>query len=285
MKIKLSKYCDFCFGVKRAVRLIEEALRKTKEPLYSLGPFIHNPRVVEQFSKKGLKTVSSLRSIKEGVLVIRSHGISPDVVEKVKASGIKLLDATCPNVKRSQKVAGELLRRNYKVIIVGDKAHPEVKSLVGATGGRAFVVNRPQALKNLRLNAAKVGVVVQTTQSKSKYLKILTRLLENNFSEIKIYNTICEDTLCRQEEASKIARNVEIMLVLGGKMSANSRRLAEISRAGGTPTYHIESGSQIKAGWLRGRTCVGIASGASTPKWIVDDAIKRISEVKLKKKN
>ena len=285
MKIKLSKYCDFCFGVKRAVRLIEEALRKTKEPLYSLGPFIHNPRVVEQFSKKGLKTVSSLRGIKEGVMVIRSHGISPDVVEKVKASGIKLLDATCPNVKRSQKVAGELLRRNYKVIIVGDKAHPEVKSLVGATGGRAFVVSRPQALKKLRLNVAKVGVIVQTTQSKSKYLKILTRLLEKNFSEIKIYNTICEDTLCRQEEASKIARNVEIMLVLGGKMSANSRRLTEISRAGGTPTYHIESGSQIKAGWLRGRTCVGIASGASTPKWIVDDAIKRISEVKLKKKN
>ncbi|MBL7092190.1 MAG: 4-hydroxy-3-methylbut-2-enyl diphosphate reductase [Candidatus Omnitrophica bacterium] len=278
MKIKLSKYCDFCFGVKRAVRLIEEALDKRKEPLYSLGPFIHNPRVVEQFSKKGLKTASSLRDIKRGTLVIRSHGISPDVVKKVKASGIKLLDVTCPNVKKSQKVAGELARRDYKVIIVGDKAHPEVKSLVGAAGGRAFVVNRPQALKKLKLNAAKAGVIVQTTQSKSSYLKILTRLLEKNFSEIKIYNTICEDTLCRQEEASEIARNVEIMLVLGGKMSANSRRLAEICRAHGAPTYHIESGSQIKAGWLRGKTCVGIAGGASTPKWIVDEVINQIKQ-------
>lgn len=277
MEIKLSKYCDFCFGVKRASGLIEEALEGAKGPFYSLGPFIHNPRVVERFSQKGLKAVSSLRDIKGGTLVIRSHGISPNVLKKAKALGLKLLDVTCPNVKKSQEIVSFLARQNYKVIIVGDKTHPEVKSLIGTCGAsRAFVVNRPETIKKLKLKGARLGVIAQTTQSKIKYLKILTRLLEKDFSEIKIYNTICEDTLSRQKEASLIARDVEMMLILGGKMSANSRRLAQISRAGGAPTYHIESASQIKSEWLKRRTSVGVAGGASTPKWIVTETVKKI---------
>jgi 4-hydroxy-3-methylbut-2-enyl diphosphate reductase len=159
---------------------------------------------------------------------------------------------------------------------VGDKTHPEVKSLVGAAGGSAVVINHLQALEKAKLNTGKVGVIAQTTQSRNKYLKILTRLLESDFSEIKIYNTICADTLRRQTEAREIARDVEIMLVLGGRMSANSRRLAQISRATNTPTYHIESGSQIKPEWLKGKRFAGIASGASTPKWIVNEAVKKI---------
>lgn len=278
MKIRVSKYCDFCFGVKRAVRLIKEALAKQNRPLYCLGPFIHNPQVVEYFAQKGLKTLPSLRGVKAGTLVIRSHGISPDVVKKLSASGIQLLDATCPNVKKSQEITRRLLRQNYKIIVVGDRLHPEVKSLVGQAPGQVFVVNSPHALERLKLNGAKIGVIAQTTQSKYKYLKVLTRLLERNFSEIKIYNTICADTLARQKQAREIARGTEVMLVLGGRMSANCRRLTEISRATGTPTYHIESSLQIKRKWLKEKKTIGIASGASTPKWIVDAAIEKLKQ-------
>lgn len=278
MKIKLSKYCDFCYGVKRAVRLIEKSLSQTDEPLYSLGHFIHNPQVVRQLSEKGLKTISSLKSIKGGTLVIRSHGVTPDIVKKARSSGIRLLDVTCPNVKKSQKIVYKLRGQGCKVIIVGEKSHPEIKSLVGAACGQALVVNSPKALERLKLNGARVGVIAQTTQSKEKYLRILSRLLEKNFSEIKIYNTICDDTLSRQREAREIAREVELMLILGGKMSANSRRLAQISRAVGTPTYHIESGSQIKSEWLKDKHSIGIASGASTPKWIVDEVVRKIKQ-------
>ena len=276
MKIKLSRYCDFCFGVKRAVRLIEEALCKRKSPLYFLGPFIHNPQVVERFAQRGLKAVSGLRSMKAKTLVIRTHGISPDIIKKAKAKGVKLLDATCPYVKRSQEIVREFIRCNYKVIIVGDRAHPEVKSLVGQAHGRAFVVNGLQALERLKLNGAKIGIIAQTTQSKNKYFKILTRLLEKDFSEIKIYNTICADTLARQKQAFEIAKGVGVMLVLGGKMSANSRRLLKICRSTGTPTYHIESSAEIKPEWFKAKNSVGIASGASTPKWIVAETVRRM---------
>ncbi len=278
MKIKLSKYCDFCFGVKRAVRLIEQTLRKAKEPVYSLGPFIHNPQVVKRFSEKGLKVVSSLRSIKRGILVIRSHGISPDIIKQAKAQRLKLLDTTCPYVKKSQEIVRKFVRRDYKVIIVGDKAHPEVKSLVGQAKGSAIVLSCLQAVEKARLNREKIGVISQTTQSKSGYLEIITRLLEKDFSEIAICNTICKDVLARQKEAREVARDVEVMLVLGGKISANSRRLTQICRATGTPTYHIESSSQIKPQWFKAKKSLGIASGASTPKWIVNDAIKKIKQ-------
>jgi len=240
--------------------------------------------VVEQFSQKGLKTVSRLKDIKTGTLVIRSHGISPDKLAKVKARGLKLLDVTCPNVKKSQKVARELAHQNYKVIIVGEKTHPEVKSLAGAAAKQACVINRPEALEKIGLNGAKIGVIAQTTQSKERYLKILSRLLEKNFSEVKIYNTICEDTLARQAQARLIAEDAEIMLVLGGKISANSRRLAQISRSSGTPTYHVESAAEIKPEWLRGVNCLGIASGASTPKWIVNGAVQRLKKNNTRKR-
>ena len=277
MKIRLSKYCDFCFGVKRAVRLIEQTLGNAKEPLYSLGPFIHNPQVVKRFSEKGLKVVRSLRNIKKGILVIRSHGISPDRIEQAGAQGLKLLDTTCPYVKKSQRLVRNFVRRSYKVIIVGDRAHPEVKSLVAQAKGSAIVLSCPQAAEKARLNGKKMGVISQTTQSKNGYLEIISRLLEKDFSEVTICNTICKDVLARQKEAREVARNTEVVLVLGGKISANSRRLAQISRAGGTPTYHIESSSQIKPEWLKNKKSVGIISGASTPKWIVNEAIKKIN--------
>lgn len=284
MKIRLSKYCDFCFGVKRAVRIIEQALSKRKEPLYSLGPFIHNPQVVKRFAEKGLKIAPALKSIKANTLVVRTHGISPGMLSKVQNRGIKLLDVTCPYVKKAQEIVRNLVRRNYKVVIVGDKTHPEVKSLAGAAGGAVSVVNCPEAVERMKLNGVKIGVIAQTTQSKDRYLKVLARLMEKNFSEIKIYNTICKDVLARQKEACELAPRVQVMIVLGGKISANSRRLAEICRASGTPTYHIESASQIRRQWLEGRNCVGIASGASTPKWIVKDVIKKIKKNNISRK-
>lgn len=278
MRIRLSKYCGFCFGVKRALRMIEKTLDEKNEPVYSLGPFIHNPQVVKQFLQKGLKITSSLKNIKAKTLIVRTHGIPSHLIKKARLRGIKLLDVTCPNVKRAQEIARHLAAGHYKIIIVGDKTHPEVKSLVSAGAGCASVVDRPQAVEKMRLKAAKVGVIAQTTQSKSSYLKVLALLLEKDFSELKIYNTICNDVLRRQKEAYELARDVALMLVLGGKMSANSRRLAQICRATGTPTYHIESGSQLKPQWLRAKRSVGIVSGASTPRWIVAETVNLLKK-------
>lgn len=251
--------------------MAEEALRKNKpKGAYSLGPIIHNSQVVLNLSKEGLMPVKDLNNIKEGVVVISSHGARPEVFEQIKLKGLDLIDATCPYVMSAQKVVRSLSDEGYAVVIFGDSHHPEVESLVGFAGGKAVIVKDEKTLEELDLSSKKIGVVSQTTQSLPNYLKIVSKLLSREFLEIRIFNTICNDTKKRQDSAARLAKKVDLMIIAGGRMSANTKRLFEICSRICRDTYHIETADELKKEWFERKNRVGIASGASTPDWIIE---------------
>jgi len=272
MEIKVADPIGFCFGVKRAIRMAKEALEnnKTKE-VYSLGPIIHNNQVVDELSKEGLKPIKDLSGIEKGVCVISSHGVSPVIFERIKSKGLDVVNATCPNVMSAQTIVRSLSQEGYSVVILGDKDHPEVKSLSGFANDKAVVIKDEVQLKGLDLPSKKTGVVSQTTQSTANYFKIISGLLEKGFQEARIFNTICNDTQKRQRSAAKLAKEVDVMIIVGGRMSANTKRLFEICYKICKDTYHIETVGELRREWLEGKLRVGIASGASTPDWIIEN--------------
>jgi len=273
MQIKVSDNIGFCFGVKHAVELSEEALSKKNGKIYSMGPIIHNPQVVKELSDKGLTPVEDIDGIKEGTVVVSSHGAGAKLKKK---KGIKLIDATCPFVKKIQNRVDRLYKDGYSVIIIGKKAHPEVKALTDFTDGRAIVVKDAGEARELELNGSKVGIVSQSTYSQDTFLEIVSILLNMPFSEIRVFNTICRDTIKRQGSVRILARDVDMMIVVGGKNSSNTRRLVEVCKDENRDVYHIENEEEIDRSWFSGKESVGIASGTSTPGWVVQDIIDQI---------
>ncbi len=279
MEIRLSQRVGFCFGVKRAIELTQDALAKN-ERVYCLGPLIHNPQMMDKLSKEGLIIVNNLKEADEGVFIIRSHGLAPSVVRKAEERGLKIIDAACPIVLAVHKILKELYKEEYEIIIVGDREHPEVKALMGLVDTKARVLEAPQEFTD-EVRLGKIGMVAQTTQSLNRYLEIATILLQKgNFQEFRIYNTICEDVVKRQNCTRDLIKCVDVMLVVGGKMSANTTRLAEISRDRGVKTFHIETADEISRAWFNPHDQIGVTSGASTPSWIIDTVLERLKNFK-----
>lgn len=276
MKVVVAEYSGFCFGVKRAVGLVEKTFQKRNNPVYSLGPFIHNPQVVEELSGRGLKVIKNLKNTKQGVMVIRSHGLHPYLTREAEKRSMELVDATCPHVKSTQLISKSLRDKGYMVIIVGEKRHPEVQALKGFARDEAIVVNSLQEVDKLPLEGRKVGILAQTTQSKPRFLKIVSHVKKRHPREVKVFDTICQDTIKRQHSVLKVARSVDLMLILGGKGSANTQRLAEMCSAQGIKVRHIEKAGEIDGRWLKGKRVAGIAGGASTPDWIIDEAVNKL---------
>lgn len=280
MKIRIARHIGFCFGVRRAVNIAQRALKRDGE-FFCLGPLIHNPQEVKRLSEKGLKIVKNVKDIERGAtLIIRSHGLLPTLIKTAGRRGIKLIDATCPFVKKAQGLCRMLEKKGFSVIVIGDKRHPEVKALVGFAGGQASVVENIRDLNKLRLKNKKIGVVAQTTQSKKDFQKLVRELLKrrmgkDSFAEIRIFDTICADSAARQASARKISCVCDAMLVVGGRNSANSRRLAKICRQKLAGTHHIETSVDIKPRWKK-VDCIGVVSGASTPDWVIKDVIKNL---------
>jgi len=271
MKIITASVSGFCFGVKRAVKMAEKASKKGK--IYSLGPLIHNRPVIQELSKKGVRVVNNLKVIRRGQsLLIRSHGVHPRVLNTARKKGIKIIDATCPFVSRCQRLARVLVKEGYRVIVFGDKNHSEVKSIVGFTDDKAKVVATTKDLRKAVKGASKVGLLSQTTQSKTAFGEIVVALLEL-VPEVKIFNTICQAATSRQEEAERLSKEVELAIVVGGKNSANTDQLASIFRKAGIETYHIENVGELKAYRLNGHKSVAVMAGASTPDWITKEII------------
>ena len=265
MKIKVARCSGFCFGVRRAINIADSALRdlKSGEKVYSLGPIIHNPQAVDELFKKGLQVITDLKKIKGGTVIISSHGAPVEALEKIKKKGIKLIDATCPFVKYAQHIVRGLKKQGYRIIIVGDNSHPEVKALKSIAG------------KDIK--SKKIGVISQTTQNRSNYIKEIKKiLLEEDFNEIKVFNTICNDTSKRQLASRRLLKDCDLVIVIGGKNSANTRRLWQICKESGVDTFHIETELELKKKWFKGKVCVGITSGASTPDLMVKKIIERI---------
>jgi len=280
MNIKVVEPYGFCYGVRRAIKLARHALNKGAR-VYSIGPIIHNPQVVDKLSAEGLKVMKDLAAVKGGKVMICSHGACPSILEAVGKKRFGMVDATCPNVLRSQKICSELKKDGYQVVIVGDKKHPEVRSLMGFSDDKAVVIGSEQEARRLKTNS-KLGVVAQTTQSTGNFDKIASTFAKADRGELRIFNTICNDTIKRQRATMELAKRVDIMVVVGGKNSANTKRLFEICKKYGTKAHHVETKDQIKTNWFKRKNRVGIASGASTLDWIIEDVVKAVKIVKKK---
>ncbi|MBI5117131.1 4-hydroxy-3-methylbut-2-enyl diphosphate reductase [Candidatus Poribacteria bacterium] len=266
--IQVTDQAGYCFGVRRALDMVKDYLSEKTKKVYSLGPIIHNPEVVEELRKKGLATVNTLDDVEEGVVVIRSHGVEKKLLDEIHRKGLEIVDATCPFVRNAQRLAQKLSEDGYQVVIVGEQAHPEVKGIVGYCMKEPIVVSNAEQLKNKEIGP-KVGVLAQTTQAQENFAKVVEALLTVAY-ECRIYNTICKATQSRQTAAVEMANAVDVMFVVGGKNSANTARLAELCRTSGATTYHIESADEIVPEMVRGKERIGITAGASTPRSHVD---------------
>ena len=247
-----------------------------------LGELIHNAHVINELTKMGIKTVSELPENGCGYCVIRSHGVAPEIIEDIKNKGYEILDMTCPDVKKVQQKAVELVKNDYLLLILGKESHPEVEAIKANAlqfSDKVFVINNEDDLQNklekIKENK-KVGIVVQTTQ-KIDFLKNIVAELLPIVSELKVFNTICPSTAKRQKEAVEIAKESDLMIVIGGKNSANTTHLAEILKEI-TPTVHIEDANELKNydEILQKSVNIGVTAGASTPKKIIDDVIEKI---------
>ncbi len=272
-RVVASKAMGFCYGVRRAVDIAERAGSDGKA--FTIGPLVHNPHVVRRLEEKGVKAVSGLDEVIDGRLVVPSHGLPPEVLEDAARRGIEVVHATCPHVRRAQRLAAELGRRGYQVFIVGDEGHSEVIGLVGWAGGRARVVRSAEDVAS-GLVKPRVGVVCQTTQTVEAFREVLAALALRA-KELVAYNTICGATEERQRAAREVARSVDAMIVIGGRASANTRRLAEICRAEGPRVHQIEDADELSSMDLDGIGRVGIAAGTSTPNWVIEEVMERMS--------
>jgi 4-hydroxy-3-methylbut-2-enyl diphosphate reductase len=272
MKIYRARHGGFCFGVKRAIKMALEASKKANG-VYSVGPLIHNRLAVEDLRRKGIKPMEKISGIKKKeVVIIRSHGVTPDVLKKLNSKDCKIIDATCPRVRRAQRYVQQLISEGYYVVIVGEKDHPEVKGLMGYGGSCATIYKDKR-----KIGKKKIGVVPQTTLNQARFNDAVTELM-SDVVEMKIYNTICRETALRINEAKRLSRKVDMMIVVGGKNSANTTRLYQTCKKL-RRSYHIESADEIERSWFNGVKSAGVTAGASTPKGQVDDVVKKIRKM------
>ncbi|GHT54874.1 4-hydroxy-3-methylbut-2-enyl diphosphate reductase [Endomicrobiia bacterium] len=283
LKIKIAKNSGFCFGVRRAIDLVEKATRE-KPRVYTLGPIIHNPQEVERLEKQGIKILKDSKRIKEGSIILRTHGIPFELHRKLEANKtINIIDATCPFVKRAQNIVKQLSAdvksEDEKIILVGEKVHPEVVALVSYGNDKCVVIENSKEAGRFEWSGG-LNIVSQTTQTPKNFDSTVKVLKKRH--KVKVYNTICKATLERQKSAKKLAGTVDLMIVIGGKNSGNTTRLTQICGAK-TKTYHVETTDDLKEQWFKKIENVGLTAGASTPVWIIKDIEKRVKEIGLKR--
>jgi len=276
MKILLAKSAGFCFGVKRATNMAFEAAEGCRN-ICSLGPIIHSPQVVERLAAKGVQVVDRVEDIREQKVIIRSHGVTAKEFDQLSGKSLTIIDATCPFVKKAQQHAAFFSREGYHLVLVGEAEHPEVQGIVSfARNGPVTVVATPEDAERLP-RCSKIGVVAQTTQSLGNFQQIVALCLRKS-KEVRVFNTICDATSVRQEEARNIAGQVELMLVIGGFNSANTTRLAIICRELQENTHHLETADDVEPDWFENVSSVGITAGASTPGWLIEQVVNRVEE-------
>jgi 4-hydroxy-3-methylbut-2-enyl diphosphate reductase len=276
MKVLVAEKCGFCPGVRNAINLAKKTLAEQKK-VYSLGPIIHNEEVVRQLSQAGLKTVESVDQIPGGIVLIRSHGATQNELEALESKGLNIIDATCVLVKRVQKIAHQLQEEGYHVVVIGDKKHPEVKAVVGSADEVDVVAGESDLDKISKYK--KLGVICQTTQSPDFFAEMIGQIGHLEFSEIKIINTLCRETIARQEAAVKLCRQVDIMFVLGGLHSANTRKLAELCKKHNPQTWHLQNWDELDISILSGKGVAGVTAGASTPDEVIREFVDKLKQI------
>ena len=277
IKIILAKHAGFCFGVKRALNIVLTAKNKNKnKQIYIFGPLIHNPQEIKRLEKKGIKTVYKLSKNIKDILVIRAHGVPDSLIKRAKAKGLKTIDATCPFVKQVHVISKELEKKGFQVVIFGDAYHPEVVGIAGNLKD-PIVIEKPELIKHFPF-IEKIAFVAQTTQNQKKFKKA-AKLLKNKCKNLVVKNTICNATEQRQNTSKKLAEKSNIMLVIGGKNSGNTKRLYQICKTVQKNTYHVETEKELKKQWFENKKTIGITAGASTPDWVINKIISKIKEI------
>jgi 4-hydroxy-3-methylbut-2-en-1-yl diphosphate reductase len=287
MRIKLARHIGFCAGVKRAISITEKTLGKAKSKVYCLGSIIHNAQVMHRLEARNLVQVDSPDKAPAGsILILPSHGSPHHLRQKASRRRITLIDVMCPYVASVHAICSRIRKDGMKVIIIGDKDHPEVRALVDLAPD-AFIVSNSSNIKENYFSGQDVGIISQTTQSREKFFELVDEILQKNpqVRSIHIFNTICLDTSCRQEEVKKLAGSVDRLLVIGSRTSANTNRLYNIGRRINRKTYLVESADSPVFKELGTRGTVGIISGASAPDWLVRQIIAKLKSRTLKTAN
>ena len=276
MRVLVAEKCGFCPGVRNAIHTAEEVLTQasSEEHVYCLGPIIHNEDVVERLASAGLRTVQAVDEIDSGTVLIRSHGVAPSELDRLRDKGLRIVDATCVLVKRVQQIAHQLEEEGYEVVIIGEENHPEVQGVMGCVHD-VVVVAGEEDLDKLPSDG-KLGIVCQTTQSPEHLGRMLGAIGQGGFRELKVINTLCKEAIKRQESAIALCKKVDVMFVLGGLHSANTRRLAELCKNHNRETFHLQNWDELDKNVLIGKNIAGVTAGASTPNWVIDEFVKHL---------
>jgi (E)-4-hydroxy-3-methyl-but-2-enyl pyrophosphate reductase len=272
MKTIIAENAGFCFGVKRAVKIALDAAKHGK--VYTLGALIHNPPMVKEMRSKGVIAVDDFKGLDNARVIIPSHGISPKVLKEIKSEVKEIIDATCPFVKIAREEAVKLGRECGHLIIVGDKTHPEIRGILPFLGVNVMAVKDASELTSQSFTSC--GVVAQTTMSEAIFEQVVAKL-KNCSGSVKVVNTICDATRRRQDSTLKLLKGVDIMIVIGGHNSANTRRLLELCLRKGKTAYQVEDVDELRAEWFKDCKKVGITAGASTPRWMIKKIKDKIS--------
>jgi 4-hydroxy-3-methylbut-2-enyl diphosphate reductase len=278
MKINLAKSAGFCFGVRRALKIALEA-GCSGAAIEMLGDIVHNEAVVRMIRAAGIKKIGHLSKGKGKAILIRAHGASAGTIQEAYNLGYKVIDATCPMVKEIHRIAKDSEQKGYKVIIIGDKKHDEVKGIVGQLKSRPIIIESVKSIPLERIKRInKAAAVVQSTQNLEKAFSI-SRFLGGHIKEFKFFNTVCKPTRVKQGEMKTMPVKNDVMIVIGSRSSANTKRLYQISKSLNKKTYWIQSRRQIEPRWFKGISSVGITAGASTPDSTTRDVIEYIRQI------
>lgn len=279
MEIVVAKSAGFCFGVNNAVKLVNELIQTEKLGIYTYGPIIHNDQVVEQLTAMGVEAVGDLDNVISGRhIVIRAHGVAPQIYEEINNKGMILNDATCPYVKKIHNLVNEKSNQGYDIIIVGDREHPEVVGINGWCGGKASVVDSMEDVDKLEIYNGKICVVSQTTLARQKWNNIIA-YLKKKYAGVEEYDTICSATSTRQNEACEISKQVDMMIIIGGRHSSNTQKLYDICKKNCVLTYKVETSGELPPVDIKKIKKIGISAGASTPDWVIEEVIKKMSDL------
>jgi (E)-4-hydroxy-3-methyl-but-2-enyl pyrophosphate reductase len=278
VEVIVADNAGFCFGVKRAIKMANDTIEGATSPVKALGPLIHNPQVVGSFQRRGLQVVSGMEQVEsDSTVIIRSHGVGPEVKQSAVDRGLKVVDTTCPFVTKAQQYARKLLDDNYKIVMIGDKDHPEVKGVVAHAENRAIVIDTVAEAEALKF-IPRMGVVFQTTHSIEHVQEIVGALLKRG-KEVRVFNTLCGATTAMQKTAVELAPEVEAMVIVGGRQSANTAQLAEVCRRVNPRVHQVESAQEIQDAWFEGIGRVGVSAGASTPDDVIAEVVDRLTQI------
>lgn len=278
METILAKEIGFCFGVKRAYELALKTVKGNKNPYFCLGPLVHNESVNQKLESLDIKFISSFNEeVKNGILIIPAHGARPEIFKEAKKRNLEIVDATCPLVQKSQKVAEELQDNGYQVIIVGDKNHTEVEAIQGLINDQGIVVETKEEISSIKKNLP-FGVIAQTTQSPQNVQQVLKELKKIS-KKVKFCNTLCPFVSARQKAVKDLAQKTDAVLIIGSQTSANTKRLVKIAKENRKPVYQVENENQLKKEWFLNVQKVGIATGTSTPNWEIEKIINKLKNL------